>query len=81
MFGGLVAEQRGGRLREVDVDPATGADGGAGEQRRGDGLERIDPGGDVGDGVTDPMRHLVVAQVDRDQSGKGLRHRIRARAF
>ena len=76
-----MTEQCCRRLREIDVDPAAGADGGAGEQRGGDGLERVNPGRHVGDGGADPMRNLVVAEIDRHQAGKSLRDRIRARTL
>jgi hypothetical protein len=43
MLGDLVAEQCRGRLAQIDVDPAAGADGRAGEQCGGDRLESIPP--------------------------------------
>jgi len=81
VFGDLVAEQCGRRLAEVDVDPAPGANGCARKQRRRDGLEGVDAGDDVGDRGADPMRRAVIAGIDRNQAGEGLRDRVRSRAF
>ena len=79
MLGDLVAEQGRRRLAEIDVDPAAGADGRARKQRGRDGLEGVDAGDDVGDRGADPVRGPVVADIDRHQAGKRLRHGIRAR--
>jgi len=54
MLGDLVAKQGRRRLREIDVDPAAGANGRPREQCGRNRLEAVDAGDNVGDGGADP---------------------------
>jgi hypothetical protein len=76
MQGERVAQQRGRRLHQIDVDPPAFADGGAGEQRRRDRLKPVQSGADVRQGRADPVRDAVRADIHRNETGKRLGDRV-----
>ncbi len=78
MLSKLVAEDRRGALREADLEPPAPATALARIKRDTEGLRRIETGQGVDDDRPDPVRGAVIAEIDRHQPGKGLRHRIGA---